>query len=102
MTITRNSCVERDAADPIAALRDACRQVITALGDTRDSSVQDEDVVRRQAMASVEHVHEVAERFSTAKERLWRELDSPAELDRLRRACQGKVARLEARLGGGV
>ena len=47
-------------------------------------------------------VHEVVERFSAAKEQLWRELDSPAELDRLRRACQGKVARLEARLGGGV
>ena len=47
-------------------------------------------------------VHEVAERFSTAKERLWRELDSPTELDRLRQACQGKVAQLEASLGGGI
>ena len=32
----------------------------------------------------------------------WRLFIRPAELDRLRRACQGKVARLEARLGGGV
>ena len=61
----------------------------------------DEAAARFEAGAQA-IVHEVAERFSTAKERLWRELDSPAELDRLRQACQGKVAQLEARLGGGV
>ena len=41
-------------------------------------------------------VGEVTERFRTAKEQLWRQVDSPAELARLRRACDGKVGRLEA------
>jgi ATP-dependent DNA helicase DinG len=60
--------VPEDLAFVLAALRDACRQVITALGDTRDKSVQDEDAVRKQAMASVEHVHEVAERLVQGSE----------------------------------
>ncbi|GAA1923362.1 ATP-dependent DNA helicase [Streptomyces sodiiphilus] len=52
----------------VAALRDAARTVITALGDTRDRSVQDEDAVRKQAMASIESVHKVAERLVEASE----------------------------------
>ncbi|BBB00689.1 putative ATP-dependent helicase [Actinacidiphila reveromycinica] len=55
--------IPEDLGYTLAALRDACRLVITALGETRDRSVQDEDVVRKQALASVEHVHEVAERL---------------------------------------
>ncbi|MDX3234765.1 ATP-dependent DNA helicase [Streptomyces sp. ME03-5709C] len=47
----------------LMALRDACRQVITSLGETRDRSVQDEDAVRKMALAATENVHEVAERI---------------------------------------
>ncbi|SEG05057.1 ATP-dependent DNA helicase DinG [Actinacidiphila yanglinensis] len=60
--------IPEDLAYVLAALRDACRLVITALGETRDKSVQDEDVVRKQALASVEHVHEVAERLVQGSE----------------------------------
>ncbi|MFG1808333.1 ATP-dependent DNA helicase [Streptomyces sp. NPDC049040] len=60
--------IPEDLAYVLAALRDACRQVITALGDTRDKSVQDEDAVRKQARAAVEHVHEVSERLVSASE----------------------------------
>ncbi|WP_435176882.1 ATP-dependent DNA helicase [Actinacidiphila sp. bgisy145] len=60
--------IPEDLAYVLAALRDACRLVITALGETRDRSVQDEDVVRKQALASVEHVHEVAERLVQGSE----------------------------------
>ncbi|WP_327288367.1 ATP-dependent DNA helicase [Streptomyces sp. NBC_01198] len=60
--------VPEDLLYVLAALRDACRQVITALGDTRDKSVQDEDAVRKQALAAVEHVHEVCERLVSASE----------------------------------
>ncbi|WP_335978932.1 ATP-dependent DNA helicase [Streptomyces sp. CA2R106] len=60
--------IPEDLAYALAALRDACRLVITALGETRDRSVQDEDVVRKQALASVEHVHEVAERLVQGSE----------------------------------
>jgi ATP-dependent DNA helicase DinG len=60
--------IPEDLGYVLAALRDACRQVITALGDTRDKSVQDEDAVRKQALASVEHVHEVAERLVLGSE----------------------------------
>jgi ATP-dependent DNA helicase DinG len=52
----------------LMALRDACRQVITAIGETRDRSVQDEDAVRKQALASVENVHAVAERIVAGSE----------------------------------
>ncbi|MEU9113418.1 ATP-dependent DNA helicase [Streptomyces sp. NPDC048483] len=52
----------------LMALRDAARTVITALGSTRDKSVQDEDAVRKQALASVESVHAVAERIANGSE----------------------------------
>ncbi|MFE0339744.1 ATP-dependent DNA helicase, partial [Streptomyces sp. NPDC058955] len=57
-----------DLAYALAALRDAARAVITALGNTRDRAVQDEDAVRKQAMASVETVHGVAERITQGSE----------------------------------
>ncbi len=52
----------------LMALRDAARTVISALGSTRDKSVQDEDAVRKQALASVENVHAVAERIANGSE----------------------------------
>ncbi|MFD8079464.1 ATP-dependent DNA helicase [Streptomyces sp. NPDC059718] len=52
----------------LMALRDACRQVITSLGETRDRSVQDEDAVRKMALAATENVHEVAERIVDGSE----------------------------------
>ncbi|MEU1621407.1 ATP-dependent DNA helicase [Streptomyces sp. NPDC005722] len=52
----------------LMALRDACRQVITSLGETRDRSVQDEDAVRKMALAATENVHEVAERIVEGSE----------------------------------
>jgi ATP-dependent DNA helicase DinG len=60
--------IPEDLGYALAALRDAARTVITALGNTRDKSVQDEDVVRKQALASIEHVHAVAERIASASE----------------------------------
>ncbi|CAG7654616.1 ATP-dependent DNA helicase [Actinacidiphila bryophytorum] len=60
--------IPEDLLYVLSALRDACRQVITALGDTRDKSVQDEDAVRKQALAAVEHVHEVSERLVAVSE----------------------------------
>ncbi|MEV7023053.1 ATP-dependent DNA helicase [Kitasatospora sp. NPDC093558] len=47
----------------VTAIRDASRQVITSLGETRDKGLTDEDAVRKQAMASVETLHETAERL---------------------------------------
>lgn len=47
----------------VAAVRDACRQVITSLGETRDKALTDEDAVRKQAMASAETLHETADRL---------------------------------------
>ncbi|MFC9240705.1 ATP-dependent DNA helicase [Streptomyces decoyicus] len=52
----------------LMALRDAARTVISALGSTRDKSVQDEDAVRKQALAAVENVHAVAERIANGSE----------------------------------
>ncbi|WP_406269918.1 ATP-dependent DNA helicase [Actinacidiphila glaucinigra] len=52
----------------LMALRDACRQAITSLGETRDRSVQDEDAVRKMALAATENVHEVAERIVEGSE----------------------------------
>ncbi|QHC25087.1 ATP-dependent DNA helicase [Streptomyces sp. GS7] len=52
----------------LMALRDAARTVISALGATRDKSVQDEDAVRKQAIAAVENVHAVAERIANGSE----------------------------------
>jgi ATP-dependent DNA helicase DinG len=60
--------IPEDLLYVLSALRDACRQVITALGDTRDRSVQDEDAVRKQALAAVENVHAVSERLVAASE----------------------------------
>ncbi|MDJ0341595.1 ATP-dependent DNA helicase [Streptomyces sp. H10-C2] len=60
--------IPEDLGYALAALRDACRQVITAIGETRDKSVQDENAVRKQALASVEHVYEVAERIVQGSE----------------------------------
>jgi ATP-dependent DNA helicase DinG len=47
----------------VAAIRDASRQVITSLGETRDKGLSDEDVVRKQAMAAAETLHETTERL---------------------------------------
>jgi len=47
----------------VAGVRDACRQVITSLGETRDKALSDEDAVRKQAMASAETLHETADRL---------------------------------------
>jgi ATP-dependent DNA helicase DinG len=47
----------------LAGLRDACRAVVTSLGEIRDRNVSDEDAVRRQALAAVETVFATAERM---------------------------------------
>ncbi|WP_406091786.1 ATP-dependent DNA helicase [Streptomyces sp. NBC_01013] len=60
--------VPEDLGYALMALRDAARTVITALGSTRDKSVQDEDAVRKQALASVESIHAVAERITQGSE----------------------------------
>ncbi|MFJ5927272.1 ATP-dependent DNA helicase [Kitasatospora sp. NPDC092948] len=52
----------------VAGIRDACRQVITSLGETRDKGLSDEDAVRKQAMASAETLHETADRLLTGSE----------------------------------
>ncbi|WPO70940.1 ATP-dependent DNA helicase [Streptomyces sp. KN37] len=60
--------IPEDLGYALMALRDAARSVITALGSTRDKSVQDEDAVRKQALASVESIHDVAERITNGSE----------------------------------
>jgi ATP-dependent DNA helicase DinG len=60
--------IPEDLGYALMALRDAARTVISALGSTPDKSVQDEDAVRKQAMASVENVHAVAERITQGSE----------------------------------
>lgn len=60
--------VPEDLGYAVMALRDAARTVISALGSTRDKSVQDEDAVRKQAMASIESIHGVAERLTQGSE----------------------------------
>ncbi|QDY79384.1 ATP-dependent DNA helicase [Streptomyces qinzhouensis] len=60
--------IPEDLGYALLALRDAARQVISALGATRDKSVQDEDAVRKQALASVESVHDVTERITQGSE----------------------------------
>ncbi|MEV0372368.1 ATP-dependent DNA helicase [Streptomyces sp. NPDC050636] len=60
--------IPEDLGYCLMALRDAARTVISALGSTRDKSVQDEDAVRKQALASVETVHAVAERIANGSE----------------------------------
>ncbi|MDX6314650.1 MAG: ATP-dependent helicase DinG, partial [Streptomyces sp.] len=60
--------VPEDLTYALMALRDACRLVLTSLGETRDRSVQDEDAVRKLARASIENVHEVSERIVEGSE----------------------------------
>lgn len=60
--------IPEDLGYCLMALRDAARTVISALGSTRDKSVQDEDAVRKQALASLENVHAVAERLANGSE----------------------------------
>ncbi|MFD0340803.1 ATP-dependent DNA helicase [Streptomyces sp. NPDC127117] len=60
--------VPEDLGYALLALRDAARTVISALGTTRDKSVQDEDAVRKQALAAVETIHGVAERITQGSE----------------------------------
>ncbi|MCX4587859.1 ATP-dependent DNA helicase [Streptomyces sp. NBC_01481] len=60
--------IPEDLGYALMALRDAARTVISALGSTRDKSVQDEDAVRKQALASVENIHDVAERITQGSE----------------------------------
>ncbi|MCH6163022.1 ATP-dependent DNA helicase [Streptomyces marispadix] len=64
----RLETVPEDLGYALAALRDAARAGITTLGNTRDKSVQDEDAVRKQALASLENVHDVAERVVEGSE----------------------------------
>lgn len=60
--------IPEDLGYALMALRDAARTVISAIGATRDKSVQDEDAVRKQALASVESIHTVAERIANGSE----------------------------------
>lgn len=60
--------IPEDLSYALMALRDAARNVISGIGATRDKSVQDEDAVRKQALASVENVHDVAERITQGSE----------------------------------
>ncbi|RAJ58971.1 ATP-dependent DNA helicase DinG [Streptomyces sp. Amel2xB2] len=64
----RLETVPEDLAHALMALRDAAREGVTSLGNTRDRSVQDEDAVRKQALASLENVHDVAERVVQGSE----------------------------------
>ncbi|MEC4015869.1 ATP-dependent DNA helicase [Streptomyces sp. H27-D2] len=60
--------IPEDLGYALMALRDAARTVISAMAGTRDKSVQDEDAVRKQALAAVENVHSVAERLANGSE----------------------------------
>ncbi|MFE7116966.1 ATP-dependent DNA helicase [Streptomyces sp. NPDC057654] len=60
--------IPEDLGYALMSLRDAARTVISAIGATRDKSVQDEDAVRKQALAAVENVHTVAERIVEGSE----------------------------------
>lgn len=64
----RLETVPEDLQYALMALRDAGRACLSALGNTRDKSVQDEDAVRKQAKASIENVHDVAERILEGSE----------------------------------
>jgi ATP-dependent DNA helicase DinG len=64
----RLEAVPDDLGYALMALRDAGRTCLSALGNTRDKSVQDEDAVRKQAKAAVETVHDVAERILEGSE----------------------------------
>ncbi|MCT2590599.1 ATP-dependent DNA helicase [Streptomyces sp. N2-109] len=69
--------VPEDLGYALMALRDATRSCVTALGNTRDKSVQDEDAVRKQALAGITSIHDVAERLVEASEYdvIWCERD---------------------------
>ncbi|MFJ6615673.1 ATP-dependent DNA helicase [Streptomyces sp. NPDC091289] len=60
--------VPEDLGYALMALRDAARTVISAIGATRDKSVEDENAVRKQALAAVESIHGVAERIAQGSE----------------------------------
>ncbi|MDW4915789.1 ATP-dependent DNA helicase [Streptomyces californicus] len=60
--------VPEDLGYALMALRDAARTVLSAIGATRDKSVEDENAVRKQALASVESIHGVAERITQGSE----------------------------------
>ncbi|WKX72977.1 ATP-dependent DNA helicase [Streptomyces sp. XD-27] len=60
--------IPEDLGYALMALRDASRTVVSAIGATRDKSVQDEDAVRKQALAAVENIHAVAERIVQGSE----------------------------------
>ncbi|WP_055549876.1 ATP-dependent DNA helicase [Streptomyces sp. NBRC 110028] len=64
----RLETIPEDLSYALMALRDAARTVISALGATRDASVQDEDAVRKQALGAVENIHQVAERIVEGSE----------------------------------
>jgi ATP-dependent DNA helicase DinG len=64
----RLEVIPEDLGYALMALRDAARSCLTALGNTRDKSAQDEDAVRKQAVASIENVHDVAERIVQGSE----------------------------------
>ncbi|GAA3376503.1 ATP-dependent DNA helicase [Streptomyces sannanensis] len=71
--------IPEDLGYALMALRDAARTVISALGNTRDKTVQEEDAVRKQALGSVETVHDVAERICQGSEYdvVWYERHDP-------------------------
>ncbi|MFC1414818.1 ATP-dependent DNA helicase [Streptacidiphilus sp. N1-12] len=52
----------------VAAIREACRAVITSIGEVRDKSLSDEDAVRKQALASVETIHDTTDRMLEGSE----------------------------------
>ena len=60
--------IPEDLGYALMALRDAARDCISAIGAPATSPVQDEDAVRKQARASVESVHDVAERIMHGSE----------------------------------
>jgi ATP-dependent DNA helicase DinG len=52
----------------VAAIREACRSVITSIGEVKDKSLSDEDAVRKQALASVEAIHDTTDRMLEGSE----------------------------------
>jgi ATP-dependent DNA helicase DinG len=52
----------------VAAIREACRAVITSIGEVKDKSLSDEDAVRKQALASVETIHDTTDRMLEGSE----------------------------------
>jgi ATP-dependent DNA helicase DinG len=52
----------------VSAIREACRAVITSIGEVRDKGLSDEDAVRKQALASVETIHDTTDRMLEGSE----------------------------------